>query len=93
MASVLITHGHAHRLLFNNIIESAPVTKMGKQVLEIDHTQWRQRQPESMDLTGGDYELIKSTLKQLAFTFPTGLQRTSKPEYVQPEVVDSVTIL
>lgn len=93
MASVLISHGFAHRLLHGNIIESTPVLKINrKDGLVVDNEKWMQRQPDDMDLSGGDYELIKSTLEHLAFVFPTGARRTPAQRPQAPEVVEAMDI-
>jgi len=91
--TILVTHNFAHRLLFNRIMESAPVLKMNQGALEIDQKQWAQRQPDSMDMSGGDYELVKSMLKQLTFVFPANLRRTPQADATEPEVVEAQTVL
>jgi hypothetical protein len=57
-------HGFAHRLLNNGLVQSAPVAEDGT-FGEFDF-----RGAAGMNLSGGDEELIRSTLERLTSVFP-----------------------
>lgn len=82
--NIIICHAYAHRLLNSNLIESAPVCESKQEGgwLMIADLSWQQRTAESMDLTGGDMELIRSHLEWYGHAFPDDRQRLP---HVTPE--------
>lgn len=73
--NIILCHGYAHRLLVDGRIESAPYE--GGILVE----DWQSRSEDSMDLSGGDFELIRNMLTVLAGVFPTSEPRVPpKPE-------------
>ena len=77
--NILIAHGHAFRLMRNNIIESTPVKVSGSSTV-IDDSQWQQRAARELDLTGADESEIKTQLTRLNAIFFDNKARTPKAD-------------
>lgn len=62
---VIMTHGWVHRMRADGIMES------GKSVAgnAINFVKFEQRTPESMDMSGGDYDFIYQSLVRLVEIF------------------------
>ena len=76
MENVIITHGYAHRLRSDGLIESAPYEKGTFGI-------WELRSLEEMDLSGGDWSVIQETLEKFRDIFSFVGRRTpviSKPQ-------------
>lgn len=93
--SIVIVHGYAHRLTQAGIIESAVAVEDNRtDVLDgitVYRADWHQRGPESMDLLGGDYELIRELLQRLSDVFKDGQRRTPvTPIEYEAVVIDAM---
>lgn len=64
--NIIAAHGYAHRLRADGFVESAPMLEE-KEVLLIGD--WKIRDREAMDLSGGDYEFIRNELVRLSELF------------------------
>jgi len=69
--NIVIAHGYAHRMLRNGMIESAPVIAVpsDRGPIFTIRPEWKPRAALQMDLSGGDFELIRLTLDQYRHVF------------------------
>lgn len=59
---IVQVHNFSHRLIADGRMESAPV---GRHL----NPEWQQRAPESMGMSGGDYDFILQHLRSLVEVF------------------------
>lgn len=87
--NIIISHGFAHRLRNDGIVESCPVVRQElpqddvPDMTALLDADWEIRNLEDMDLTGGDYSVIKDMLFRLRDIFSVAGRRlpvTSKPK-------------
>jgi len=83
--NIVIAHGHAHRLMTNGIVQSAPV-RMTDTGLVIER-EFEQRNTDDMDITGGDFEFIRELLERLSYIFADGQKRLALTEQQPPQDV------
>lgn len=78
--NVVIVHGYAHRLNEFGIVESAPVKTISGGVGLMD-SDWQQRSEDSMDMLGGDMDLVRSDLERYSHVFRSeGGERVPRAE-------------
>lgn len=77
---VLQVHNFAHRLLNNNILESAEVFEDGTV------GEFSQKGDKEMNLTGGDLALIRDCIERLSFSIPADYHLPFANEKKQKEI-------
>jgi len=84
MGTIVITHGFAHRLRNDGLIESAPFDDE-----KLTFGEWQFRNITDMDLSGGDFEEINHTLKRFRTIFALSGRRT--PVVTEPLAQQSLS--
>lgn len=87
---ILVVNGFAHRVTNAGTLQSAPIRKFGlpneeKEVI-VPNKGWESRTPESMNLTGGDHNLIESELQRISYIFSEDYTLPSSEPLVQQKV-------
>lgn len=73
-------HNFAHRLLNNNVLESAEVFEDGS------IGEFSIRGEQEMNLSGGDIALIRECIERLSFSIPAGYHLPFANEKKQKEI-------
>ena len=92
--NIVIAHGFAHRLLNNGTVESSPVRivrdQEGNEIQAI-RGPWQSRLPSTMDLSGGDFELIRLTLDRFRAVFFDNGPRTPRVKELKRQGVNPLS--
>jgi hypothetical protein len=86
---VIQTHNWVHRLRNDGIMESAPCGHEGR-YYQLD---WQQRTPDSMDMSGGDFEFIHSNLQRLVDIFRNRIEPIPRSTPVKIEEIAGETAI
>jgi hypothetical protein len=90
----IVAHGYAHRLLNNGIVESTKVREVRDQegqTIYAFRDPWQAKLPSQMDLSGGDFELIRLTLDRFRAIFFDDGPRTPRVKEYKRKGIDPLS--